>query len=249
MCYLSEIKNIILFVLLVLSACNRHKSLPPESKANGLIHDKYYSQKKLSEYEKAFIAAGLVDIQTLSTDIKVDLKYSSKDNLFGFDAYQDLEKAYLQKDVAEKLIKAEEYLNKLLPGAKLIIYDAARPRRVQQIIWDSLKMPVSEKIKYASNPKIGGLHNFGAAVDLNIIDKNGKELDMGTPFDFMGELAQPQAENKMLKEGKLTKQQIDNRKLLRKIMRKAGFFNIQTEWWHFNSCTREQAFRKYKIIE
>lgn len=249
MSYMSQIIKITFFVLFVLSAgCGDHRQTSINSKVD-VVHHNFDDKKILSEYEKTFIAAGLVDIQKLSPDIKVDLKYSTKNNLFGFDAYGDLEKAYLQKDVAQKLLKAEKYLNKLMPDAKLIVFDAARPRRVQQIIWDSLKMPFSEKIKYASNPKIGGLHNFGAAVDLSIIDEKGKELDMGAPFDYMDELAQPQCESKMLKEGRLSQKQVDNRKLLRKIMRKAGFFYLQTEWWHFNSCTRKQAFIKYKIIE
>ncbi|MFA4853617.1 MAG: M15 family metallopeptidase [Bacteroidales bacterium] len=243
-------KKIIILLLFTLTRCGSQQSEHSVVvKADALIHRDYCEKKALSEYEKFFIKAGLVDIQKLDPRVRVELKYSTNDNLFGFDAYGDLEKAYLQKDVAQKLVNAQEYLNKDMSGACLIIFDAARPQSVQQIIWDSLKMPFKEKIKYASNPKLGSLHNFGAAVDISIVDKNGKELDMGSPFDFIGELSYPTSEEKLLKEGKLTRQQVDNRKLLRSVMRKAGFFNIQTEWWHFNSCTREQAMKKYKIIE
>jgi len=243
-------KKIIVLVLFTLTGCGSHQSEHSVVvKADALIHRDYCEKKTLSEYEKFFIKAGLVDVQKLDPRVRVKLKYSTTDNLFGFDAYGDLEKAYLQKDVAQKLVNAQEYLNMNMPGTCLIIFDAARPRSVQQIIWDSLKMPFEEKIKYASNPKLGGLHNFGAAVDVSIVDKNGKELDMGSPFDFMGELSYPENEAKLLKEGKLTQQQVNDRKLLRSVMYKAGFFNIQTEWWHFNSCTREQAMVKYKIIE
>ena len=243
-------KKIVLFLFVILAGCSGNQQKQADIiKSDTLISQHKVKKKALSEYEKAFIDAGLVDIQKLDSNIKVELKYSTKDNLFGFDAYGDLEKAYMQKDVAQKLFNAQKYLNEAMSGATLIVFDAARPRRVQQIIWDSLKMPVKEKIKYASNPKHGGLHNFGAAVDVNIVDENGKELDMGTPFDFMEELAWPESETKMLKAGKITQQQINNRKLLRSVMTKAGFFNIQTEWWHFNSCTREEAMKKYKIIE
>ena len=243
-------KKIIIFLLFIITGCgNQHSEHSVIAKADTLIHRDYSEKKTIGEYEKKFIQAGLIDIQKLDSGIRVDLKYSTNDNLFGFDAYGDLEKAYLQKDVAEKLVNAQKYLNITMPGARLIVFDAARPRSVQQIIWDSLKMPIEEKIKYASNPKIGGLHNYGAAVDVSIADKNGKELDMGSPFDFFGELSYPESETKLLKEGKLKQQQVNNRKLLRSVMHKAGFFNIQTEWWHFNSCTREQAMVKYKIIE
>ena len=53
----------------------------------------------------------------------------------------------------------------------------------------------------------------------------------------------------MLEQGVITQQHIENRKLLRKVMTKAKFFNIQTEWWHFNSCYRKKAYEIYQIIE
>jgi D-alanyl-D-alanine dipeptidase len=163
--------------------------------------------------------------------------------------YGNFNKAYLQKDVAVKLVQAQRYLNELKLGYRLIIYDAVRPRSVQQKMWDTLKVPFNEKIKFLSNPALGSLHNFGAAVDISILDEKHHALDMGTPFDYEGELAYPESETKLLKEGKLTSEQVDNRKLLRMVMNKAGFFNIETEWWHFNSCTLEKAIEKYKIIE
>jgi D-alanyl-D-alanine dipeptidase len=243
-------KKIIVLLLFTLTGCgNQQSEHSVVVKADALTHRDRCEKKALSEYEIKFIKAGLVDIQKRDPRIRVELKYSTNDNFFGFDAYGDLEKAYLQKDVAQKLVNAQEYLNTNMSGACLIIFDAARPRSVQQILWNSLKMPFKEKIKYVSNPKLGSLHNFGAAVDLSIVDNNGKELDMGSPFDFLGELSYPESETKLIKEGKLTQQQLSNRKLLRRVMHKAGFFNIQTEWWHFNSCTREQAMLKYKIIE
>jgi D-alanyl-D-alanine dipeptidase len=71
---------------------------------------------------------------------------------------------------------------------------------------------------------------------------------MGTPFDFFGEAAEPQLEYKMLQEGVLTQQQIDNRKILRSVMQKAGFRQLPAEWWHYNSCSREEAKIKYAVI-
>ena len=243
-------KKLIVLILIFLVGCiGNYTNQHAEGKIN--FRKSIYNNKikPLSIIEISFKNAGLVDIHKLDTNIKVDLKYSTKNNLFGFDAYGALEKAYLQKDVANKLINAQKKLSENMPGAKLIIFDAARPRRVQQILWDSLKMPFKEKIKYVSNPKNGSLHNFGAAVDLSILNKFGKELDMGSFFDFIGELSNTDNENKLLNKGKLSLNQIKNRKLLRKIMKDAGFFNIQSEWWHFNSCTRKEAFEKYTIIE
>ena len=205
--------------------------------------------KPMTTLEKSLIEAGLIDVALIDTTIIVNLKYSTTDNFLGFDLYGDFNKCYLQPDVAEKLIKAQQYLNEIKASYHLIVLDAARPRSIQQIFWDTLKMPVSEKVKFVANPKNGSLHNFGAAVDVSIADENKIPLDMGCSFDYIGELAYPTSETKMLSEGKLSQQQVDNRKLLRTVMYKAGFFNIQTEWWHFNSCRREEAIIKYKMIE
>jgi D-alanyl-D-alanine dipeptidase len=100
-----------------------------------------------------------------------------------------------------------------------------------------------------SNPRNGSLHNFGAAVDLSIVDENGIELDMGTPYDYFGELAYPREENRLVKEGKLSHLQALNREILRNVMHEAGFSGITTEWWHFNSCSRPEAFERYDIVE
>lgn len=203
----------------------------------------------MTTLERSLIDAGLVDVSLLDSNIIVDLKYSTTENFLGIDLYGDFNKCYLQPDVADKIINAQQYLNEIKPGYHLLILDAARPRSIQQIFWDTIKMPVSEKVKFVANPKYGSLHNFGAAVDVSLADENKTPLDMGCPYDYIGELAYSVSEEKLLSKGKLTQQVVDNRKLLRLIMYKAGFFNIQTEWWHFNSCYRDEAVLNYKMIE
>jgi D-alanyl-D-alanine dipeptidase len=199
--------------------------------------------------EQAFIGAGCVDITIIDSSIIVDLKYSTADNFLGFDVYGDLNTCYLQLEVAEKLKHAQQILKSQFPFYNLIIYDGARPRSVQHKMWDTINVPYSERSKYLSNPNGGSLHNFGAAVDISIIDENGFVLDMGTPYDFFGELAYPREEDRMIEEGKLSHKQLLNRELLRSCMNQAGFFGITTEWWHFNSCCRKEAYIKYPIIE
>lgn len=195
------------------------------------------------------ISTGLIDIIKIDSSIAVDIKYASTHNFLKTNFYNNFNKAYFQKDVALKLSKAQSYLKQNHPHYSLLIYDAARPLRIQQLIWDAVKLPVSEKIKFVSNPKNGSLHNFGAAVDLPILDENKKELDMGCIYDTLHPIAWPMLETKFLSKGILTQKQINNRKLLRSVMYKAGFYNIQTEWWHFNSCPRNQAIKKYKKID
>jgi zinc D-Ala-D-Ala dipeptidase len=203
----------------------------------------------LSSIEQQLISQGLVDIQSLDSTIVADLKYATTDNFIGADMYLGLKKAYLQPEVAEKLIKAQRILKKEHPEYSLIVFDAARPLKIQQAMWDQLLMPLNEKTKYLSNPKKGSIHNYGAAVDLSIQNNNGDLLDMGTPYDFFGDLAHPAKELVMLELGLLTQEQINNRKLLRGVMKQAGFFNISTEWWHFNSCSRDKAKELYSLIE
>lgn len=191
---------------------------------------------------------GLVDIQEIVPEIKVDLKYSTTDNFVGIDMYGDLDKAFSHPDLAQKLKKAYSFLQEEDSTLTLLVFDCVRPVFVQQKMWDTLVMPIREKTKFLSNPKNRSIHNYGAAVDISISSKIGEELDMGTPFDFIGKLAHPREEQRLLKEGKLTEKQIENRVLLRKVMKKAVFFNIQTEWWHWNSCSRNTAKSKYKLV-
>ncbi|MCX6296022.1 MAG: M15 family metallopeptidase, partial [Bacteroidetes bacterium] len=167
----------------------------------------------------------------------------------GIDMYGDFNKCYLQADVAQKLKCAQGILRSKFPFYNLIVFDAVRARSIQRKMWDTINVPSFERSKYVSNPNNGSLHNFGAAIDVSIIDENGIELDMGTPYDFFGELAYPREEDKMIEEGKLTHIQLLNRKLLRDVLESSGFMGITTEWWHFNACYRTEAYEKYKIIE
>lgn len=191
----------------------------------------------------------MVDVQSLEPSLVVDLKYGSEDNFLGIDLYQGLQQAFLQPEVARMLARAQELLQQQDPSLTLVVYDAARPRSVQQQMFDALEVPFAEKIKFLANPANGSVHNFGAAVDVSILDSTGHSLDMGTSYDHMGELAYPVLEEELLASGKLNQQQVANRRLLRQVMRQAGFYSIRTEWWHFNAMTRQQARQRYPILE
>lgn len=193
--------------------------------------------------------AGLVNIKEVDHSIVVDLKYSTTDNFLMADVYGDLNECYLRKEAAEKLSQAQEILHKKYPFYNLVVFDGVRPLSIQKIMWDSLKIPTEEKSKFLASPWTKSLHNFGAAVDVSIVNSNGWEMDMGTPYDYFGELSYPISENKMLQEGKLSHRQLENRKLLRDVMTRAGFTPIATEWWHFNFCNLDEATQKYKLVE
>ncbi|MFD1145168.1 M15 family metallopeptidase [Larkinella insperata] len=212
-----------------------------------LIPQLLFAQGKL---EQAMIRQGLVDIQQVDPTIRVDLKYSTTDNFIGKDVYGDLTRAYLQPMAARKLATASKLLRQKHPDLRLLVYDATRPRSAQWDLWHTLKhLPVNERGKYVSNPRNGSVHNFGCAVDLTLATKAGKPLDMGTQFDYFGELAYPIKEDQLLKHGKLTQKQVDNRRLLRSVMKQAGFAPLSAEWWHFNALSRAEAKKQYKIVE
>ncbi|NQV14663.1 M15 family metallopeptidase [bacterium] len=197
--------------------------------------------------EEQLLAQGLVNIQKLSPGILVELKYSTTDNFLGADTYGDLVNCYLQPKVAIMLGQAHALLKKAHPELTLLVYDGARPRSIQRKMWALVVNTDTQD--YVANPDRGSVHNFGSAVDLTIASNAGQALDMGTSFDYFGDLAQPKYEEKFLKAGKLTPQQIKNRKLLREVMTRAGFQAISIEWWHFNAVPMKIARTQYSIIE
>jgi len=198
--------------------------------------------------EKKFLDAGLVDVNTIDNTIQVNLVNSdSKNNYFRENYYNDLDKAYLRKEVITKLSNAQRTLKSSRSKFSLLILDAARPRSVSKMMYEKMKGTKFEK--YVANPKKGSMHNYGIAVDITIVDEKGRELDMGfSPFrkstlELFWQFA------KMKMGFKLNKDQADNRKLLSDTMKKAGFIPLSFEWWHFNGMPKDQARRKYTIIE
>ncbi|MFN3939388.1 MAG: M15 family metallopeptidase [Chitinophagales bacterium] len=236
-----------LLYLLLVFACSQSN----EQKAAPLVvvEDEKYMLPAVSPLEKQLMAAGLMNLQDLNCGILVELRYASTNNFLGKNMYGDLRNAYLQPEVAKKLLIAQHLLKNTDSTLTLLVYDAVRPLHIQQLMWDSLHVPMQQKRNFLSDPAVGSLHNYGAAVDLTIADSNGNPLDMGTPYDYIGELAYPSLENQLLQSGRLTAQQVANRQLLRTIMLSAGFTGIDSEWWHFNACSREQAKASYRIIE
>ena len=102
---------------------------------------------------------------------------------------------------------------------------------------------------YVSNPAHGGgLHNYGLAVDVSIVDGQGKPLPMGTPIDYLDKEAHITAEEQLVAQGKLTEAERQNRLLLRRVMKNAGFRPLPTEWWHFNRYSRQTARQRFPII-
>ena len=200
-----------------------------------------------NELEKEFVQAGLINVHAIDKSIKVDLVNSDPEkNYFRENFYNGLNKAYLRKEVAEKLSSAQKKLKSQFPEYSLLIMDAARPRSVSRLMYEKMKGTKFEK--FVANPKNGSMHNYGIAVDVTIVDEEDKEIDMGfTPF-YKSNLSIYWGYAK-LKMFKLSEAQKKNRKLLADLMKKAGFIPLSYEWWHFNGMPKEEARKKYLIIE
>lgn len=191
---------------------------------------------------------GMVDIHTRDKTIPVSLMYARADNFTGQVLYTDLTRAYLHPKAAAALAKAQRRLKQLRPDLSLKVYDAARPMSIQQRMWDKVKN--TKKYFYVSNPaRGGGLHNYGMAVDITLCDARGDTLDMGTKIDYMGPAAHIDREDALVKSGRISRRALENRRLLREVMRYAGFKPLRTEWWHFNLISRATAKKYYKVIK
>lgn len=204
------------------------------------------NNKPLSYLEQKLVDAGMVDVSRMDTSLVIDLRYATTNNFTNKVLYDSLTTPYLHPIAANKLIKAHQILKQNNPEYRLLILDCARPLTVQRQMYEVVQnTPYSA---YVANPKRTGLHNYGMAVDLTICDKSGKEIDMGTKFDFFGSAAGINKEDELIERGILTRQQVQNRRLLRKIMVDAGFLTIRGEWWHFNAVSLTTAKRDYPVL-
>ena len=162
----------------------------------------------------------LKDISEISTEFEYEIRYATTNNFIGEVLY-DCAKCLLQPEVAEALLKANQYFCK--KGYKIKIYDCYRPLDVQKQMWE--KVP---RATYVANPYDGGsVHNRAAAVDITLVTLEGCYVEMGSDYDYFGREAHIDNYN-------FSEEIRKNRKLLIKGMRKYGFQTIRTEWWHYN---------------
>jgi len=178
--------------------------------------------------------------------IAVDLRYASANNFVGRDLYSPYDCAWLHRDAAAALERVVAYLAGRAPGHTVLVLDALRPQRVQQQLWDALAGTGLQM--YLADPARGSIHSYGMALDITILDPQGRELDMGTGFDDMTELSHPALEEGFLAAGTLSAGQVANRQLLRDAMYGAGFVGIRTEWWHFDCGDRELVRATFRRV-
>jgi D-alanyl-D-alanine dipeptidase len=150
----------------------------------------------------------------------LDLKYAGQENFVGEKIYP-CPRCYLHPVLAKKVKLLQKDVSKRY-GWSLKLFDCYRPRPAQKRLWTIKPDP-----NYVTDPQLGSMHNRGLAVDLTLVDKNGREMDMGTPFDFFGTASHSDYTD-------LPQTVIKNRSILRKLMELHGLKGIRTEWWHYS---------------
>ena len=163
-----------------------------------------------------------------------------------------LERCWVRSGVRDRLRWALD----LLPERySLAIFDALRPLRTQQAIYDSFRDHFRARSpgireeelavlldEFVAAPRRDLLrpapHMTGGAVDLTLA-LDGAPLPMGTDFDDLTERAhtgwyEPAADGP-------ERTFRDSRRLLYHVMAAAGFVNYGCEWWHYSYGDRQWA--------
>ena len=148
--------------------------------------------------------ADMVDVRKVCPAIHIELRYTTRRNGVGRVIYPRGARCLLRRSVAERLVRVQDRL--ALKGVGLKVWDGYRPLSAQRALWAVCPNP-----KFVAPPIRGSIHNRGAAVDVTIVNRVGRELAMPTDFDAFG-----------------------IRDLLQEAMKLEGFLPDANEWWHFS---------------
>lgn len=174
--------------------------------------------KSLTELE-SLADTSFVRLADYSNDFAFDMRYATDNNFLKTTVY-DCAECYTRAKTAKQLLKANTAF--LTQGYRIKFFDCYRPLDVQKRMWKLVPNPM-----YVADPSKGSIHNRGGAVDITLVDMEGKELPMGTGFDFFGQKAHHTYKD-------LPAEVLEHRKLLKTTMEKYGFNAIESEWWHYN---------------
>ena len=182
---------------------------------------------------------GFVVLADYVPHIIQEIRYYSTYNFIGerVDGYEE-PCALLTKEAARALKAVSNEM--FVRGYRLKIFDAYRPacavrafvlwgledqdKRMKEYFYPTMNKDDLFVKGYIAKKSS---HSRGSTVDLTLLDmKTGKELDMGSPFDFFGEISHPDCKE-------ITQEQYENRMILRNAMIRNGFVPFECEWWHF----------------
>lgn len=189
--------------------------------------------------KKNKLPKGFVYLDEVLPEAQYEIRYYSSNNFTGtrvagykaplaiFSSAGAVALQQVSKDLAAK-------------GYILHIYDAYRPQKAVNFFINWSKDTADIKMKAQYYPaldkrylfKLGFIstksgHTRGGTIDLTLADrKTGALVDMGSPYDFFGNIS-------YYNTTQVTTKQHANRKLLKDAMEKGGFKPYSKEWWHF----------------
>ena len=203
-------------VVLVLVSCRKEEKMAPE-----------------------YDSSDFVRVTDVIPDAILEIRYYSTYNFVGarIDGYEQ-PIALMTREAADSLKAVSDELK--ARGYRLKIWDAYRPQRavdhfvrwaedIADTTMKAIFYPMVDKSLLFEQKYIfaRSSHSRGSTVDLTLLDAAmGKELDMGSPFDWFGEESHPSYPCPLYRQS-------ENRKILQKAMEKHGFEGIESEWWHF----------------
>ena len=160
----------------------------------------------------------LVEITGPEFDVDFELFYAGENNFTGKPVYRR-PACYLHPAAADLLGQAISAAKAL--GLRFRIFDAFRPTEAQWVLWNHTPDP-----DFLADPRRGSPHSRGVAVDLTLIDGDGRAREMGTAFDAFTPLSHHG------NFGVSTTAQ-RNRLVLLGLMTQAGWDFYRNEWWHY----------------
>ena len=183
--------------------------------------------------------AAFVDAAQVVSGLVVEMRYAGGHNFVGtpIDGYER-PLCLLTRQAAQALSEVERDLR--ARGLGLKVYDCYRPvRAVANFVrWARDLRDVKRKAEFYPTVnkrdlfRLGYIavqsgHSRGATVDLGLVTlADGRDLDMGTPFDTFGPRSWP-GDTAVSVDARA------NRVLLAAAMRRRGFRPYVREWWHF----------------
>ena len=171
--------------------------------------------------EGPFRTPDLVELTTVDSTIRLDVRYATANNFVGRPVYDEA-RAFLQRPAAEALVRVQSALRK--QGYGLLVFDGYRPWRITKLFWD---ITPEDKKDFVADPAHGSKHNRGCAVDLSLVNLDtGREVEMPGAYDEMSERSYPTYAGG-------TPEQRAAREVLRDAMEREGFFVYSHEWWHY----------------
>ena len=182
---------------------------------------------------------GFVHIDEVIPDVIYDIRYAGNHNFIGKPiAGYEKPQAILSEPAAKALAKVQKEL--IQKDYMLKVFDAYRPQRAVDEFVEWARDESDTLMKHEFYPDVAKRnlfelgyiasksgHSRGSTVDLTIVHvENCKEVDMGGPYDFFGEISHHASQ-------KISPEQKKNREILRLAMRKYGFRSYSEEWWHY----------------